>query len=326
VLGTAEITANARYPFQPTTSAGATSNTLVKEIESLFDKGIICIPKLEGDPPTVASGEKAFCLVFARDIAGEPINEVACVTIIGNLGSVEDFLPDPVPGNPPQLDNRVCVDTDQSGDVPPGANTSGFTTAEIEALFGLEDAATYGVDVVLVIGRGNLTADVRFLEENLNFTDEFSIPPVGTTTGASTGQAPTANQHGLPVLPPPVAGTNPAVVGKLPTPSGNGSGTERRSGSVQNPGNQEVLKPAVLKARASLMFVRIVKPLKLGGVRYVVLRVKSPHKNARVQINVVGKRGKVLGTVLRKVKTNRTIRVPNLRLPKAAVTVRAKLI
>jgi hypothetical protein len=34
----------------------------------------------------------------------------------------------------------------------------------------------------------------------------------------------------------------------------------------------------------------------------------------------------VLGTMLRKIKSNRTIRVPNLRLPKAVVTVRAKVI
>jgi hypothetical protein len=114
-------------------------------------------------------------------------------------------------------------------------------------------------------------------------------------------------------------GSTPAVAGTLPTVN---------SGSVNTPtpANQQVLKPAVLKARASLMFVRIVKPLKLGGVRYVVLRVKSPKKSSRVRIMLIGKGGKVLGTMLRNVKTNRTIRVPNLRLPKAAVTVRVRVI
>jgi hypothetical protein len=300
LLGTADITVNARYPFQPTTSAGAVSNVLQKRIESLFRKGIICVPK-PGEEQ-----DKALCVAFGRDIDGTPlVGERVCVTALGDA-FIRDFDEDS--NSTREGDSTVCATLDENLTGKEDLGTDLFPTID----------KTYATETFLVIGRGSVRLIADFRDERLEFGVTISIPPAPGTVGASVGEVirNPANQL-TPVLPLPKVG--PAVVGPALTVG------QPNGGSVSQPTGQ-VLRPVVLKTKASLVFVRIVKPLKLGGTRHVVLRVKSSQKNARVQIKLIGKRGKVLGTVLRKVKTNRTIRVPNLRLPKAAVTVRAKVV
>jgi hypothetical protein len=300
LIGTADITVNARYPFQPTTSAGAVSNTLRKNIESLFNKGIICVPKPREEQ------DKVLCVAFGRDIDGTPlIGERVCVTALGDA-FIRDFDEDG--DSTREGDSTVCASLDSNESEKEDLGTDLFPT--------IDDS--YATETFLIIGRGSVRVIADFRDERLEFGVTVTIPPAAGTTGASVGQPLPTHQQLTPVL-RPVAG--PGGVSLVPTGGSQSNPTVNKA-----PATQQVLKPAVLKARASLMFVRIVKPLKLGGVRYVVLRVKSSQKNARVQIKLIGKRGKVLGTMVRKVKTNRTVRVPNLRLPKGVVTVRAKVI
>jgi hypothetical protein len=301
LIGTADITVNARYPFQPTTSAGAVSNTLRKNVESLFRKGIICVPKPGHEQ------DKVLCVVFGRDIDGTPlVGERVCVTALGDA-TLFDFDEDDVPAGSGNA-RTLCVRLDPNLDGKEGLGTDLFPTID----------KTFATETLLIIGRGSVKVIAHFPDEELEFGTEVTIPPAAGTTGASIGRLLTGSERLNPVLPSGV-GSLPSVVTTLPTQNTSGP-------KVTPPVTEQVLKPKILKARASLQFVRIVKPLKLGGVRYVVLRVKSSQKNARVQIKLIGKRGKVLGTMLRKVKTNRTFRVPNLRLPKAVVSVRVKVL
>jgi hypothetical protein len=301
LIGTADITVNARYPFQPTTSAGAVSNTLRKNVESLFEKGILCKPK-PGEEQ-----DKVLCVAFGRDIDGSPlIGERVCVTVGTGASSVRTFIESHATDR--EGDWTVCARLHENEDEMEDLGTDLFPT--------IDDS--YAIETFLIIGRGSIRVIADFRDEFLEFPADVTIPPAPGTTGASVGTPLPLNQQLTPVVPRPVTG--PGGVALVPTVGPPSNPT------VNAPVNKQVLKPAVLRAKASLAFVRIVKPLKLGGVRYVVLRVKSTQKNSRVQIKLIGKRGKVLGTMLRKVKTNRTFRVPNLRLPKAAVTVRAKVI
>ena len=300
LIGTADITVDARYPFQPVTHAGVTSNLVQKRIESLFRKGIICVPKPREED------DKVLCVAFGRDIDGTPlIGERVCVTALGNA-FVRDFDEDSDSSR--EGDSTVCASLDPNPSEKEDLGTDLFPT--------IDD--TFATETFLIIGRGSVRVIADFRDERLEFGVTVTIPPAAGTTGASVGTPLPPGQQLTPVVPRPIAG--PGGVALVPTGGPQGNPT------VNAPVNKQVLKPALLRAKASLMFVRIVKPLKLGGHRYVVVRVKSTQKNARVQIKLIGKRGKVLGTMLRKVKTNRTIRVPNLRLPKGAVTVRAKVI
>jgi hypothetical protein len=306
LIGTADISVDALYPFQPVTHAGVTSNIVQKRIESLFRKGIICVPKPREED------DKVLCVAFGRDIDGTPlIGERVCVTALGDV-FIRDFDEDT--DSTREGDSTVCASLDANPSEMEDLGTDLFPT--------IDD--TFATETFLIIGRGSVRVIADFRDERLEFGTTVTIPAApGTppgTTGASVGEVLTVNQQLTPVLPAPVIGANPAVVTTLP------SGNQSNNPTVNTPVNQQTLKTPVLKAKASLMFVRIVKPLKLGGVRYVVLRVKSSQKNARLQIRLIGKRGKVLGTMLRTVKTGRTIRVPNLRLPKSVVNVRVRVI
>jgi hypothetical protein len=296
LLGTADISVQARYPFQPLTNAGTTSNTLQKRIQSLFHKGIICVPK-PGE-----EGTKILCVAFARDIDGSPIiGERVCVIGIGAT-LVRTFIISHQEG--PIRDNTACGRTHQNNDEMEDLGTDEFPT--------IDDS--YGIETFLVVGTGPVTIIADFVDERLEFEVSTTIPPSPGTVGAQVGTPVPSSRHITPV-PVPGAGLFVAPNGTTQT---NNNATQNRQLTLP------VLKPKKA-AKASLVFVRIVKPLRQGAMRSVVLRVKSSKKVARVQLQLI-KRGKVMGTVIRKVKTNRTVRVPNLRVPKAVTNVRVKVI
>jgi hypothetical protein len=298
IIGTANITAQVQYPFQPTTHAGVTSNILQKRIESLFHKGIICVPKPREED------DKVLCVAFGRDIDGTPLTgERVCVTALGDA-FIRDFDEDT--DSTREGDSTVCATLDPNPSEMEDLGTDLFPT--------IDD--TYATETFLIIGRGSVRVIADFRDEHLEFGLTVSIPPgtPGGTTGATVGQPLGIDQQLTPVT-RPAASTG--VANSAPTVNGAAAS----GGTTPN-----VAKPTAAKRRATLAFVRIVKPLGQGAVRKLVLRVNSTRGSEKVQIKLIGKRGKVLGTVLRKVKTNRAVSVPNLRLPKAAVTVRAKVV
>jgi hypothetical protein len=178
---------------------------------------------------------------------------------------------------------------------------------------------TYGIETFLVIGSGAVTVIADFRDERLEFRVRTTIPPPAGTTGAVVGTPVPSSQHLTPVPKPIVT---PAGVVVAPGANSQGSTPIVTNNQLTLP----VLKKATPKKKASLVFVRMVKPLKQNAARSVVLRVKSSKKIARIQVKLIGARGKVLGMTLRSVKTNRTVTVPNLRLPRSVVNVRVKLI
>jgi hypothetical protein len=336
LLGTADITASARYPFQPHTHAGQTSNVLQKRIVSLFDKGIICVPKSDPEPELDESDDKALCIVFARDFAGRPItDEVVCVNFEGGTegGGINELDSDP-PNNPPSEEDierenkagkKICLDLevgldDAIEDLLPGPNAGPNCPAPDADLDG------YGTDVLLVdLQGGPIEATAEFVDENIERSCVFFIPPQTGTPAPVTG---TGQNNGGGSANGVGGQSSPGVVlpgGKVLV-DGAVAGGLRANGSSRLESQPSANRPAAAKKLARIMFVRIVKPLRQGAVRSVILRVKSPNKTARITLRLIGKRGKVIGTMLRTVKTNRTVRVPNLRVPTAVTNVRVKLI
>jgi hypothetical protein len=307
-LGTAEIRVNTRYPFQPLTAVGPQSNEIQKRVLSRFRKGIVCIPKPgEGDT-------KALCVIFARNVDGTPLNEDVCVSVTGtNNVAVRDFEPDPAPTAEAKCRGvgLLGVDTDDIG-LP--STLSPEIRAAVLAVAPFIDSS-FGTETILIVGLGSHLVTADFVDERIEIQVNLTIPSTtGTVAGTSTNPAP--QPPGAVILP------GGAVINQI------GTGVRPTATVTSTIGdNKPAVKPTKAKKRASLAFVRIQSRLKFGlNARFVLLRVKSSLKSEIVQIKLIGKRGKVLGTVLRKVKTNRTVRVANLRLPKAAVTVRVKVI
>ena len=66
LIGTSNITATARYPYQPVTDPAKTSTPLVKVVHSLFDKNLTYWPKGPGAENDVAR----IVVAHAQDITG----------------------------------------------------------------------------------------------------------------------------------------------------------------------------------------------------------------------------------------------------------------
>jgi hypothetical protein len=335
LIGLADISVQARYPFQPTTHLGETSNVLTKRILSLFEKGIICVPKPNEED------DKALCIVFARDFAGRPAtNEVVCVNFEGGIeGGINDLERDPANGDiEPARDRKICIDLEEEGTndaietLLPGPHAGPRCPAPTD------DLDEFASDVLLVdLQGGPIEATAHFVDENVEFDCVFSIPapgtPPGTPAPAVSGAGSNGNGNadvngtsssGSVVLPGGKTLADGVVVNGGPRANGSPGGDARVSGG--GGGGGSFVNGAKALPRTAIVFIRIVKPLKQGAARSVILRVKSSKKTERITLRLIGPRGKVLGTVLRTVKTNRTVRVPNLRVPTSVKNVRVKLI
>jgi hypothetical protein len=230
LLGTASITAQVRYPFQPHTHAGPTSTALVKRVESLFNKGIICVPKSDPNPAFDESDDKALCIIFARDFAGDAItDEVVCVNFEGGIegGGINELERDP-PNNPPfagdiepARDRKICVDLEEGLADPierlvPGPNAGPACPAPEG------DLDEFGTDVLLVdLQGGPIDATAHFVDERIERRCIFSIPPgqqtpPATTTTTTTTTPPTTTTTPTPQTTPPTTETTPQTTTTTP--------------------------------------------------------------------------------------------------------------
>jgi hypothetical protein len=180
--------------------------------------------------------------------------------------------------------------------------------------------------VFKVDGAGSLKATAKFESEHLERSCFFGIGPTGTS-GASVAQG-TSGAGGA-ITPTATLPGGKALADGVVVPAANrsnGGGSASVANQPSGGGGGSFVNGAKALPKTSVLFVRIIKPLRQGAFRSVLLRVKSPQRTVRIQVKLIGKRGKVLGTLLRKVKANRTVSVPNLRLPNAVVTVRVRVL
>jgi hypothetical protein len=84
----------------------------------------------------------------------------------------------------------------------------------------------------------------------------------------------------------------------------------------------KVVTPAAKKAVLKMASARIVK---VGKFRYVVVRVNGAAKMARIHVTLVNKQHKVVSRLTRYVHTNKAVRVGNLRLKPAILSVKVSL-
>jgi hypothetical protein len=190
LIGTADITVDARYPFQPTTHAGVTSNRIQKRIESLFRKGIICVPK-PGEEQ-----DKVLCVAFGRDIDGTPlVGERVCVTALGDA-FVRDFDEDS--DSTREGDSTVCATLDP--------NPSEMEDLGTDLFPEIDD--TFATETFLIIGRGSVRVIADFRDERLEFPTTVTIPPTPPTPPTPPVGPPPTPQ---PVTPPPPAPPTPQV-------------------------------------------------------------------------------------------------------------------
>ncbi len=261
-LGHSDITATARYPYQPVTDPAKTSLALRKVVNSLWSKTITYWPKWTSQPNPETDIARIVA-VHAQDVDGQPFaHETVCFSADHNAEDMIFFdgvtgpLNAPIdtqgsyPGHDP-LGRRVCV------------VTNGLGNAAVEVL----NSNPTRVNVI-----------ANFVDERLfrHVFVDFSIPGSSSAT-----------------TPPPVSPVPPTV-------------------------KQVTAKPAF-----TLAFVRTIT---LKGSKYLVLRVNSAKKIARVRIQFRNRTNGLIASRLVDIRTNRTIRLKKPTLSKAVKSVNVRVI
>ena len=109
-------------------------------------------------------------------------------------------------------------------------------------------------------------------------------------------------EFGSPTTPPPPGPFDPGVPGAPGAPGTNPTppGKAAKVGAPEKKG-----KPK--KAAASS--IRSARLIKRGGKVYLAVRVKSNTRYARLRVKVLGRNGRKLGTLTKRIRTNRTVKL-----------------
>jgi hypothetical protein len=286
-LGTAPITATARYPFENVTARPVASNVLTKTITSAFSKTITCVPKGTG----ANNQQVAICFATAVDITGDVIpGETVCFTADLNAESIIPF-PE-VPGQ------TVTVAGTTLG--PPVRDTAAETGTNMRCMV-TNDSGNAAVEIV---NSNATTVDVtaKFVEEGLFRFLKVTFPITQTVT--SSGNA---------------AGSSQTGASSVPAGGNNSSGSNTTAGSNSSGSNSTASNnPAVQYTIAVARLVRTAK-----GKATLIVRLKGPAGKANLLIKITGKHKTV--AYQRAVVANRLVKIRGLRMPTKTGALRVSL-
>jgi hypothetical protein len=291
-LGTSTISALARYPFQNVANPVAATGTVVKSLLNRFHKDVTCVRK-----NNVGSAIAYICTASAMDITGS-----------GNIFNGERvcFSREPdnifydVGGNTPHP-NGYCVELH-------GGTAANFITGAP----GSPAIATVETPATLVGSQIDIQA--AFVDEHLLRDTCITVGvspsapgPCGAVGGGTTGGV---GGGGTTTSGTTTSGT---------TTSGTTTGTTSGGGITSHGG---ITKAPAAKKKATVAAVQLVRT---ANGRYLMVKIASPGKTAKIQIRLINAKGKVISVVIRTVKTNKLVRVPNLRVGASVKTVRVRV-
>jgi hypothetical protein len=275
-LGTASITATARYPFKPVDFPALTSAPVTKSVTSLWSKTLAYFPK----GPGAANANSRIVVAHAQDITGAPFaGEVVCFSSDAEGMTWFDGTVGPynLSGTSSASDpkgaslGRICVRTDSNGN------------AAVEVL----ESNPVNVNVIA------------------DFTDEGilrSITAAFGTVGSSGGTPPPT---------PTTGGTPTSGTTTTSSTSANSGTTAPSAATIAQVAPALGATKATVKANAArIMIVRLVS--RPGKAPYVVIKVSSSSKTAKVRLRLLtGRRHHKLTSHTRvvTVRTNRQVTI-----------------
>jgi hypothetical protein len=191
-LGTANITATARYPYEPVTAQPLTSNTVAKSVASLFVKLIQCYPK----GPSAFDQQIAVCVAHAQDVAGHAITGERVCWFSGGEGQ---FLPDISPIVIPNQTTWPPIAIIPAGTL--GSTPNNCALTDINGNTAMEVVETDAVTI-------NIAA--FFVDEGLMRSVHVTFP-ITAPTAAVTGPVAASQKPGNSQPDVPIAGSKPDV-------------------------------------------------------------------------------------------------------------------
>jgi len=167
-----------------------------------------------------------------------------------------------------------------------------------------------GVQTVTEVAQTGFTVQSAKVED----ASLLASPLTGNSIGAFVGHDTTVVTYTN--IDPPVA---PASTGGSSAASTPVVAAATPVASVTKPAATVPRSAAAVKKTAKLASSRIVG-------RYVYVRVNGTAAKATIRVTLVGAHGKALKAVLRSVPTNRSVRVPNLKLGPSVHSVKVKVL
>jgi hypothetical protein len=295
LVGTATIQAESVYPAQQPADPGNSgkaklSGIITKTVNFTPSKVLTCLPK---------STNEAYCVETVTDFEGNPIDANVEFTTQTSQGSNASFGADFAKfGGYDPSGQKVLGSSSDYIDIANNAATG-------QAAIYVHSSTGACVDVTVEnLGTRNLGSGI---------TRDFDFNPhTGLACGDNTGTGPI-------VEPTPPAGSGGSTAGSTVTATSTAAPV---SVSSPAPTVQAATTPKVAKAiKMTLVSARVVTT---RSGRYLNARVNSSAKFATLRITLVAKNGKS-HIVLRKVATNRVVRVANLKLAPSVKTVRVAI-
>lgn len=284
-IGTATITATSIYPDQPVLWDGGnkTSNALQKKIISMASKTLSCVKK---------GTNEAFCVEKILDIKGNPVAG-APVKFTATSPSTPNVDADGVLFGGFDTRGQDVIASDPAGEyVTIATNAKG--QAGVAVTLSQNECVNIDTENLGTKFHDDMPGVKRFTDFNPHLGTVCGSTPVVTPVAAPTGSSSTPPTVAAPAA-APGTGSSPVVIAAPDTP--------RQAAAV-----------------AKLSSIKIAK---ISAKRYVMVKVISPEKTASLHLRLVDKHGTVQKNVVRSVKTNALVRVPNLTLGKSIVKVRA---
>lgn len=274
VLGTSQINATARYPYQPVSDSPRTSPTLQKTVHNLFNKSLSYYPKGTG----AANGNARILVAHGNDVDGTPF-----------------------------AGERVCF---YVGDLADGARPFTGVTGPVSAPFTVGGSAAPSIGSALcryLDANGNAAIEVFNSDpESVNVIAEYIDEgllrdlDIDYATPGSTGGTP-----------PPAYVPGPTASVALAAGLVSGQGTNapsaqqlQRAGATGARANASAKKVGKVKR---LMVARVVRTKNGTGVLRV--KVVSPNKTARITVRV-GKKSYVRRVATNRLTTVAGLTVP----------------
>ena len=286
VLGTAKISATARYPFQPPLYAeDPTSDPIIKVVKSKFDKSVTYYAK----GPGVENDNVRIAVVHAQDIDERPFyRERVCVsTQGGNVISAPRGITVQTASGPLTINHTAFGDFGRA-DSNACAYLDEYGNAAFEVLSSLKNEVDF---------LAHFMDEGLFRDIHINFAQAPPVPQPGVVDPSTTsGTAPTTVST-LPQM-QDLAGLSAAIdLGLAPKADA--------TGKIVLPNNVQVQA-----ARQRATATHVVNPKK----RDIRMRVLSSLKRVRINLAVRPTRGKDVRPyfLVRTIPTNRvvTIKLP----------------
>jgi hypothetical protein len=316
ILGTAHITAIARYPYQKVTDPDKTAKTTVdKTVLNLFDKHLSYYQKCLGDDSDCK--DIKVVVAHAQDINGQPYQrELVCFTGSINGAAITGEFPQAIGWFAVQKSDGTTFPVYFSGEVFPNPAQPGFRCTRTDdngnAVFEVLESEALTANVIAKFVPEGVTRDINVklgnittFQDNPPLTPEIVLANGGSTVGAGSngGNEPSQDQIDNTVK-VAIAGGFGVIATPAVAPAAPKTITPAKTITVT--------KTAV---KVKMLTLRLVRPL--HGKAYFLVKVQSPKKTAKITISLKNKHGKILSKVTKTVKTNTLLKLKSSHITAA---------